>query len=156
MSMSASTSTTKQKMLYRLERDEDGYPPVSFEGLWVHPTGSGTVILDNIPFYAKGIAPGDELAIATAVEGEIWFETVVKAGGGSVFRIHSANDIDLLKIREELIELGASSEIEQGAQLIAVEISETTEIKLILNYLVIGSENNRFDFEEAVLRHNIN
>jgi len=48
---------------YRLEPDDDEYPPVSTEGLWVRSLDSGTVILDNIPFYAKGIAPGDDLEV---------------------------------------------------------------------------------------------
>lgn len=78
---------------------------------------------------------------------------IIKAGGGSVFRIHVANDIELLKIREELLDLGMSSEIEQDARLIAVEVPRTTAIEPILNYLILGNEAERFDFEEIVLRH---
>ena len=63
----------KVRMLCQLHPDYDGYPPVSVEGLWVQPQTSGTVLLDSIPFYARGIAPGDELSVSMRANGEIWF-----------------------------------------------------------------------------------
>ena len=156
MSMPASSlSAGKVKMLFRLEPDNDGYPPVSVEGLWVRPLTSGNVVLDNIPFYARGIAPGDELRVSTNAAGESWFESLVKSGGESVFRIHASNEREAAAIREELLELGTPSEVDIKTRLIALEIPLAADIRPVLNYLIVGQESNRFDFEEGALRHAI-
>jgi hypothetical protein len=151
----SSSSAGKLKMLYRLEPDDDGYPPVSTEGLWVRPLDSGTVILDNIPFYAKGIAPGDELAVLVGADGETWFQALVSSGGRSVFRIHAESDQQVAKIREELLGLGTPSEVDSKTYLIAVEVPANADISPILDYLVVGQDSSRFDFEEGALRHAI-
>lgn len=94
-----SSSLDRQKMLYRLEPDEEGYPPVSVEGLWVRPLDSGAVVLDNIPFYARGVAPGDELAVTVDANCETWFEALASSGEASVFRIHAGSDSEIPRIR---------------------------------------------------------
>lgn len=147
--------TAKRKILFRLEADDDGYPPVSVESLWVRPMESGNVVLDNIPFFAKGIAPGDELAIATNDEGDTWFQALVKPSGVSVFRIHAANNLELENIREDLLSRGIPSEVNGKLLLIAIEIPACADIRPVLDYLVNGQESNRFDFEEGVLRHRL-
>jgi Domain of unknown function (DUF4265) len=145
----------KLKMFCRLEPDEDGYPPVSIESLWVRPLILPTVILDNIPFYVKGIAPGDELAVFIDTAGDIWFQSLIKSAGRSVFRIHAENEQQIAKIREKLLELGAPSEVDAKTRLIAVEVPAHADIRPLLDYLVTGQESQRFDFEEGVLRHAI-
>lgn len=151
----SSTFAGRFKMLCRLEPDEDGCPPVSTERLWVRPLESGTVILDNIPFYAKGIAPGDELAVLAGADGEAWFQAVAKSGGRSVFRIHTGSDQQIAKIREKLLDLGMPSEVDGKTRLIAVEVPADADIRPMLDYLVAGQESLRFDFEEGALRHTI-
>lgn len=139
-------------MLFNLEIDDDGYPPVSVEGLWVRPLVGGTVLLDNIPFYAKGVAPGDELAVSET-DGETWFRSLVKSGGASVFRIHASDDAGIAKVREELLDFGLPSEVNRDVRLIAVEVPAAADIRPVLDYLVVGQESERFDFEEGTLRH---
>lgn len=151
--MPTTSLSNRQKMLHRLEPDDDGYPPVSVEGLWVRPLDSGTVVLDNIPFYARGVAPGDELAVTVNADGETWFQALARSGGASVFRIHAGNDLEIAKIREELLDLGVPSEVDRNACLIAMEIPAGADIKPVLDYLVLGQESERFDFEEGALRH---
>ena len=142
------------KMLFRLVPDDDGYPPVAVEGLWVKKLESGNVILDNVPFYAKGIASGDELAVQENTDGETWFDELVCSDGASVFRIISQVD-KLLRIREDLLDLGLPSEVSLKMCLIAVEVPLAKDIVPVLNYLVSGRESRLFDFEEGVLRHAI-
>ncbi len=74
-----------KKVLFRLEQDENGYPPASVEGLWAKAVEGGYTV-DNIPFHVYGIAPGD--VIATREEnGETWFDTLRSSSGSSVFRV---------------------------------------------------------------------
>lgn len=140
-------------MLYKLEPDADGCPPIAVEGLWVRMLDSGTVVLDNIPFYARGIAPGDELTVAVNLDGETWFQALAKSGGASVFRIHASSGPEIATIREELLDLGLPSEVDKEACLIALELPVGVDIRPVLDYLVRGQESERFDFEEGVFRH---
>lgn len=141
------------KMRYRLERDEDGYPPVSSEGLWVRSLPQGTVILDNIPFFAYGIAPGDELSVSRDASGDLWYKDLVKPNGGSVFRLHAPDQAGIERIRGELLDLGLPSEVDKASRLVALEVPRGADIRPLLEYLMDGQASERFDFEEAVLRH---
>lgn len=149
------TRTGQVRMLCKLEQDDDGYPPVSVEGLWVQPQTSGTVLLDNIPFYARGIAPGDELSVSIRANGETWFEGLARSAGASVFRIHADSEREVARIREELLDLGTPSEVDIKTRLVALEVPADAGIRAVLDYLISGQESQRFDIEEGVLRHAI-
>ena len=52
-----SREMTKSEIVwFRLDQDEDGYPPVQTESVWAIPFGEGTYILDNVPFFAEGVS----------------------------------------------------------------------------------------------------
>ena len=51
-----SVSEKYKKMLFNLSQDEDGYPPVSVEGIWVEPTLSGNFRVENVPFYVRELS----------------------------------------------------------------------------------------------------
>jgi hypothetical protein len=44
------------KIVFSLERDDDGYPPVTTESLWAKSKADGLFELYNVPFYAQGIS----------------------------------------------------------------------------------------------------
>jgi hypothetical protein len=67
------------KVLFRLEKDEDGYPPEEVESLWGFLRKDG-IELDNIPFFAKGVALGDVVAARKAPDGALEFQSVVRRG----------------------------------------------------------------------------
>src|SRR5579871_3407697 len=74
------------KVLFRLEKDGDGYPPAEVEALWANPRDGGYEI-DNIPFYAKGIALGDVVAVEKTDDDELEFKNVLHRGGHSTYRV---------------------------------------------------------------------
>ncbi|MFC9157849.1 DUF4265 domain-containing protein [Streptomyces bauhiniae] len=51
------------KVHFRLEVDEDGWPPASVESLWAVDLGDGTVRLDNTPWFVRGVASGDIIRV---------------------------------------------------------------------------------------------
>jgi hypothetical protein len=150
--MTTESTSTKTKILVRLEQDEDGYPPFAVEGLWAIRQPSGDLVLDNIPFFARDLAPGDTVAVD--IKGsENWLKEVICSGGTSVFRIRASTEVDLGKIREELLDLGLPSEVDLKLLLLAAEVPVGADIRPLLSYLVENQESARFDFEEAALRH---
>ena len=52
------------KVIFELERDEDGWPPVSGERLWAFDLGDGTYRIDNVPWYVENLAVEDVVAAA--------------------------------------------------------------------------------------------
>ncbi|MGW0766846.1 DUF4265 domain-containing protein [Streptomyces sp. NPDC002676] len=64
------------KVHFRLEI-VDGWPPASVESLWTVDQGDGTVRLDNIPWFVRGIACGDIVTTEPDEEGVRWAGEVV-------------------------------------------------------------------------------
>lgn len=64
-------SSQHVKILFELVQDEDGYPPVGVEGMWGAPLANGNALLDNIPFYARGVSSGDEVRTRTDSDGRV-------------------------------------------------------------------------------------
>ncbi|HDS1736184.1 DUF4265 domain-containing protein [Pseudomonas sp. BP8] len=142
-----------KKVLFRLEQDAQGYPPASVEGLWAKQVEGGYLV-DNIPFYAYGIAPGD--IINTHDEGEhTWFDSLQKSGGASVFRVLAKAPGSLEQVRAALLEFGCPSDAEQAVKMLAVEVPPTIALDTPLYYLLTQREAGTLEFEEGVLRHAI-
>ena len=115
--MSTEHSPVFKKVLFRLEQDAQGYPPASLEGLWAQQTEAGYLI-DSIPFYAYGIAPGDLISVSEA-DGEEWFAALSNSGGASVFRVLVKLAGALEPMRAALSEFGCPSEVEQAVKMLA-------------------------------------
>lgn len=143
------------KVIFRLDQDEDGYPPAAFEGLWATVLPNGNFKIDSIPFYVLGISGDDEIEV-DSVNDELWFRSLVGPSKNSTFRLLFSNKDTHVKVREELNKLGCKSEYNQKIGLVAVEIPENTAIKPFLNYILDGQKRGEFDFEEAALRHSVN
>ena len=57
---------------FRLEKDEDGYPPKDWESLKAEPTdGRNIYRIKSVPFFDRRIAYHDEVLTCTSPEG--WF-----------------------------------------------------------------------------------
>jgi hypothetical protein len=56
---------------FRLEKDDDGYPPKEWEGLKSEKTGQpDTYKIKNVPFFARDVAYDDEVQAVVAEEGD--------------------------------------------------------------------------------------
>ncbi|AUF95439.1 DUF4265 domain-containing protein [Pseudomonas sp. S07E 245] len=151
--MSTEHSPVFKKILFRLEQDAQGYPPASVEGLWAQQTEAGYLI-DSIPFYAYGIAPGDLISVSEA-DGEVWFAALSNSGGASVFRVLVKLAGALEPVRAALSEFGCPSEVEQAVKMLAVQVPPTQSLDTLLYYLLTQREAGTLEFEEGVLRHAI-
>jgi len=144
----------KQKIHFRLEQDQDGYPPDPWESLWAEELGDGLYKVDNIPFFVKGIAPGDLIRAQESEEMKI-FLVVTMAGTSSVFRIYVHDESKVQESRNAFRSLGIDSELSHIPNLFAIEVPGTVEIRPILDLLMNGKGSGAWDFQEGALRHDL-
>ena len=137
------------KVVFRLEKDDDGYPPVEVESLWGIERRDG-IELDNVPFYARGIALGDVVAVQRAQDGALEFASVVRRGGHSTYRVllKGADESDPQRTIEELIQQGLGVESDVPC-LLAIDAPPETDINRVVAYLLEGAHAGRWEVEEG-------
>ncbi|MCY1083180.1 DUF4265 domain-containing protein [Archangium lansingense] len=148
--MTSSRVDDRVKVVIKLETDEDDYPPVDYEGLWALPVGEGLFQIDNVPFFAVGIAYGD-IVSATAEQQELRFREVVRPSGHSTLRLIIYEEKDIPSVRALLEELGCSIERSHIPGLISVDVPPTVSLAVLRKTLDEGEAQARWGYEEACL-----
>lgn len=138
------------KIIFRLQQDEDGYPPCGYESVWAARLPDGTYQIDNIPWYTYDAACGDIVATQD-VDGELFFSALVQPSGNSLVRVIVYNTNDIMDLHEQLQALGCKTEL--MGKLLAVHVPATASYAPIFQYLMRGQDGGRWTFEEAVLCH---
>jgi hypothetical protein len=138
------------KILFELEQDEDGYPPASAETLWATTLGNGLFKLDNIPFFALGVAVNDIVA-AVPEEGVFHFNEVAQPSGHSTIRILVYEPSDVPAVRALFTQLGCTTELSHLPRLIAVDVPPAVSLDRVKEVLDSGRDQNRWGYEEACL-----
>nr|WP_128797943.1 DUF4265 domain-containing protein [Corallococcus coralloides] len=141
-----------RKIFFRLEQDEDGYPPVGVESLWARSSGNGRFVLDNTPFFVRDATLGDEIEVAEE-DGQLWYRSTVGRSNNSLIRIVVPEDVDSADIRSALERLGCTSESLPAYQLIALSVPENASLKEVRRYLEEAvASGDIADYEEPILR----
>ncbi|MBZ4415440.1 DUF4265 domain-containing protein [Myxococcus sp. RHSTA-1-4] len=138
------------KVVVKLEKDEDDYPPADYEGLWARPLGEGLFQIDNIPFFARGIACGDVIS-ASQVEQELRFLEVVRPSGHSTLRLIIHDEQDVPSVKALLERLGCSIERSHIPGLISVDVPPAVPMATLKPILDEGEAQERWGYEEACL-----
>ena len=141
---------TPVKLLFRLERDQDGFPPVDVESVWANPQADGTYQIDNIPFYARGVAVGDTVT-ANEIDGELFFAALARPSGNSLIRAIVYDEAEVPRLCSELKDLGC--DVEVYGSFVAVDVPASISYAPICQLLEEGMSTERLGFEEAVLCH---
>ena len=74
------------KLHFRLETQDD-WPPAGVESLWAVDQGDGTVRLDNVPWFVRGVACGDVVAASVDEDGVLWAGDVVRPSENCTVRL---------------------------------------------------------------------
>src|SRR5260221_6074103 len=93
------------KVWFKIQQDEDGYPPVQVESLWARPFDEGKYVLDNIPFFARGVSWRDMISASQGADGNKWFSGVVNPSGHSTIRIVMFRNSGARPLEERVAEL---------------------------------------------------
>lgn len=140
-----------RKVVFKLQQDEDGFPPVNYESVWALPVKDDTLLIDNIPFFAREATLGD-LVQVTQLNGELRYVSTLKKSGNSLIRIVYYPGTNPEEIRQALQLLGCSSELDEGHTLIAVNVPSESNLPAVQNFLRSGYEQDRWGYEEPILR----
>lgn len=137
------------KVLFRIDRDEDGYPPVEVESLWGALRDEG-VEIDNVPFYARGVALGDIVKVGRSKDGALEFESVLRRGGHSTYRLLLLREDpeEPLRVMSELVAMGLRVE-QDVACLLAVDVPPAVSLDDVRDFLLEGIDSGRWEVEEA-------
>ena len=139
------------KIAFRLVRDEDDYPPADWEYLWAIPRAE-YFELDNIPFFAKGVAAGD-LVAAQHNNDQLVFDRVIQPGGHSTIRVIMFDLDQKAAVRNELAQLGCETEGSHLPKLFAVDVPPEVVYTEIVNLLASKARKDILDYEEAAIGH---
>ena len=132
---------------FPVEQDSLGYPESQkWEQLWSRLTDRGFQI-NNIPFFAKGVALGDIVAASRTDQGWLCFDRVVTASGNSTFRVWLDQGIceKAEEILKELRNLGGEAEITL-TRLVAISAGPLVEQQL-WQYLQVGVHKGYWELE---------
>lgn len=137
------------KILFYLDRDEHGYPPVEVESVWALPRQEGYE-LDNIPFYAKGVALGDIVSAETEDDGALVYRRVVSRGGHSTYRICllSPGPDDPQGTTDYLRERGLGVELDLPG-LLAIDVPPDVSLEDAEAVLFEGVDSGRWELQEG-------
>lgn len=140
------------KVFVKLEKDEEGYPPVDWEELWAASLGDCRYRIDNIPFYAVGISSGDSV-IAASRDNKLVVTEVVGTEGHSTVRVVVHDKSMTEHIRGELKIAGCATELSNVPGFFSVDVPPQVDYPAIARLLRGYEEQERIGYEESALRH---
>jgi hypothetical protein len=72
---------------FRLEHDDDGWPPAESEGLWAVSLGSDAYRIDNTSWFARNVAADDVFLAEPDADGRLWAGERLRWSGNCTIRV---------------------------------------------------------------------
>lgn len=145
------------KIVFELEIDEDGFPPVGTESLNARAAGTGFV-LDNTPFFATGVALGDrvEALHIPGSAGGFTFVRVIEASTTKAISIIFLDEECKDAVFQELKRRGCYCEYGEfganaGLQMLAVAVPESCDYATVSGYLGPYESNDQLSVAELAI-----
>jgi hypothetical protein len=149
------------KVHFKLNQNEDGYPPFSSEAIWCEKLEEHQFRVDNIPFFVTGVSFLDIVSVHEEPEGYLNFDQLVEESGHSTIRViflDNADDRRPLEVRShelarQLEVLGCGVSVSPPPLLLAIDIPPTLAIGPVRRLLATGEERGFWSYEEGTLIH---
>src|SRR5437763_1464201 len=122
------------KINFKLEKDEDGFPPVETESLWANRSPQGYII-DNIPFFTKDAINGDLVSVQTHKDGSLWFDKCVHKSGNSLIRLIFFDEISFEEVMDKIKEMGCGTEFLTAYRMMSIDIPSSVNYSDVLDYI---------------------
>lgn len=139
---------------FKLEKDELGYPPKDWESLKGEPTDQANIYrIKNVPFFAKGVAYGDEVLASTSEEGFARvFNSVNRRSGYSTVRLWISDSEDRNALTTYFTDRRCVIELSSNFcnRLVAIAIPKAA-FEEIDAYIDSESSNGRWEAQDGYL-----
>lgn len=139
------------KIIFPLEKDDDGYPPVEYESVWGEKVRGMIYKIDSIPFFTYEVALGDEIAVHRR-DSEYRYLESVRSSSNSLLRVVCFKDTNQAEIRAALSSIGCDSEWLEQFRIISVNIPDATTIDVVRETLDSFEEQGLLEYEVAIVR----
>ena len=140
-----------EKVIFRLQKDSDGYPPDDRESLWAYEVEPGLYSIDNVPFFARGISWGDVVSVERRGEG-LYFKELVRPSRHSVIRVIVYDSSHIAGMHDTLKAMNCDTEQSHLPSLLTVDCPPTADLQKIRAFLNQGEVDGRWTYEEASIR----
>ncbi|MBK7706128.1 MAG: DUF4265 domain-containing protein [Acidobacteria bacterium] len=151
MKDNAQNDSAQRKIRFRLEQDEDGYPPNEWETLWATVVGENAYSIDNIPFFVRDVSYGDVVS-ASEDGGVLLFDSLLRRSKNSVIRVIAFSESVIPGLRRQLERLGCDTEGSHIPNLISVNVPDRANLETILEFLDNGEKEQLWEYESASFR----
>lgn len=143
---------THVEVVFPLDRQTVGWPPVDVEDLACHPLGGLRYEVDEVPFLAKGVAVGDVVTVSkNEGSNRLQFDRVVRRHGHSTIRVVPGDPGDVTAIRTEFDSLGCRTAWNGPWGLVAIDVPAKADQRLVRSAVEAGSSLGRWSFETGSL-----
>lgn len=142
----------REKILFPVEQDENGNPPLTCEQIWCESLSEGRYVVDNIPFYARDISLGDEIQ-TVARDGTKWFERLLKPSRNTTVRAFARNSTFGPLLVPRLRAFGGHTEKMEGIDLVAISFPPAADLASALDFLDRETASGNIAFEESSVRY---
>ncbi len=146
--------TDQVRVCYALQQSANGWPPVSAERMWATPTSlDNVVVLDNIPFFARGVSCYDVVAVRQDDDGVLWVREQLRWSGNCTIRVIPYRDGPLHGDRRAVLDafapLGVEGEGVEQYSLVALNVPPEADLVAVKQLLRAGEQDNRWAYEEG-------
>lgn len=133
-----------------LRSPEDDWPPYDAESVWVRKLGPNSYLIDNSPWFARGIAFGDTVrAHHDDALGGLVFDSVSLRGGHSNFRtICTSDQTSCDRALQDLKSIGCAVE-RWDPTLAAIDVPPGADVEMVLETLERFEERGILGYEEG-------
>ncbi|WP_330320460.1 DUF4265 domain-containing protein [Streptomyces clavifer] len=141
------------KVHFRMEVDEDGWPPASIESLWAVKLGNGTVRLDNTPWFVRGVASGDIIRVELEDDGVLYARETIQPSQNCTIRLIVLKDEGSAAARQTVLEtfhrLGTTGEGIERFRMVALDVPPEADLPKIRKLLEHGAAKEWWHWEEG-------
>jgi hypothetical protein len=144
------------KVCFELEHEDDDWPPVRTESVWARPVGGDEYELENIPWFARGVAIGDRVRAERNAEAVLTVREMIAWSGRYTIRVIPTGEGSSREQVEDVVAaftpLGAECEGGLPAfKLVALDIPPTALLAEIKALLREGEAEGRWGWEEGCI-----
>jgi hypothetical protein len=144
------------RVRFDLPGDGSGWPPASSEGLWAAPLPEPDhVQLDNVPWFARGVADGDVFRVSKDENGVLWAVEKVSWSGNCTIRVIPFRDGpltgDMKRVLEAFEPFSVSGDGIAQYRIVALSIPPEADLVAVKRVLKEGERNGSWAFEEGCI-----